>query len=205
MLFEVRALRVDDAQPIGPLAFALDRGGSLSLGGPSGAGKSRLLRAMADLDEHAGTCFLNGTEAQQFAPHRWRRHVGYLASESAWWAEHVGTHFPTGASTAVEHGLAALDLPNDVLERPVARLSSGQRQRLALLRLLAVEPAVLLLDEPTANLDADNIDRVEALIAEYRQRRGTAVVWVGHDAAQRERVASRHMALDAHGQVAPWA
>lgn len=202
-LFEVRALTVGDAHPIGPLDFTLAAGETLSLSGPSGAGKSRLLRAMADLDEHTGTCLLDGTEAQHMAPERWRQQVGYLASESAWWAEHVGAHFPANTDAAIKRDLAALDLPETVLQRPVAQLSSGQRQRLALLRLLAGQPAVLLLDEPTANLDGDNFGRVEALIAEYRRRHGVAVLWVGHDAAQRDRVAHRHVALDANGQVVP--
>lgn len=158
---------------------------------------------MADLDPHAGTCLLDGVEAQHFTPRLWRRRVGYLAPETYWWAETVGAHFPAGTDAATRHALAALDLPDDILERPAAELSSGQQQRLALLRLLAAEPAVLLLDEPTARLDADNIDRAEQLIADYRQRSGAAVVWVGHDAAQRERVASRHLALDANGQAAP--
>ncbi len=199
VLFEVQALAVDD--DIGPVDFALERGAGLSLSGPSGAGKSRLLRAMADLDAHGGHCLLGGVDARNIAPQAWRGQVGYLASESAWWAERVGAHFPDDGESAIRDGLTALDLPLDALDRSTGRLSSGQRQRLALLRLLAIEPDVLLLDEPTANLDADNIARVEGLIADYREHRGAAVVWVGHDAAQRERVADRHIMLDANGHV----
>lgn len=201
-LFEVRSLAAGREGAIGPVSFVLEAGDSATLSGPSGAGKSRLLRAMADLDQHAGECLLEGSKAQHFAPRLWRRRVGYLASESAWWGDLVGSHFPAGAGTAIAHGLAALDLPADALDRPTARLSSGQRQRLALLRLLAGQPAVVLLDEPTANLDSGNIARLEELIADYRRTRGAAVVWVGHDAAQRARVADRNIALDVYGRVA---
>ncbi len=201
-LFEITRLAVG---PIGPVDFALEAGACVSLSGPSGTGKTRLLRAMADLDEHTGHCYLRGIEARDIAPSKWRRQVGYLASETAWWADTVAAHFTADSDTATRTRLQALDLPANALERTVDRLSSGQRQRLALLRLLAIEPAVLLHDEPTANLDADNIARVESLIADYRGRRGAAVVWVGHDPAQRERVADRHIMLDANGHVvAQW-
>jgi ABC-type iron transport system FetAB ATPase subunit len=75
----------------------------------------------------------------------------------------------------------------------VARLSSGERQRLALLRLLANTPRVLLLDEPTANLDPASTLRVEAVIGEFRKTHRAAVIWVSHDPAQIARVANRHL------------
>ena len=84
-----------------------------------------------------------------------------------------------------------------MLDEPVARLSSGERQRFALLRLLANRPRVLLLDEPTANLDPDNVTRVENLIAAYLSTEDAAVLWVSHDPLQISRVAHRRMRLEA--------
>jgi putative ABC transport system ATP-binding protein len=75
-----------------------------------------------------------------------------------------------------------------VLEWTVSRLSTGERQRLALARLLALQPQVLLLDEATANLDPPNRDRVEDLIQDYRREQGAAVLWVSHDPDQRRRL-----------------
>jgi ABC-type iron transport system FetAB ATPase subunit len=77
------------------------------------------------------------------------------------------------------------------MDQAVIRLSSGEKQRLALLRLLANQPRVLLLDEPTANLDPENTRRVEAVIREYCRERAAAVVWVSHDREQAARVADR--------------
>jgi ABC-type iron transport system FetAB ATPase subunit len=79
----------------------------------------------------------------------------------------------------------------------VAQLSSGEKQRLALLRLMVNRPRVLLLDEPTANLDPENVTRVEKLVAAYLRREGAAVLWVSHDPEQTRRVAQRRLRLQA--------
>lgn len=188
---EVVGLRMDG---IGPVDLALDDGECLMLSGPSGAGKSRVLRAIADLDVHAGSVSCQGIPAEDLPPSEWRRRVGMLAADSAWWRDRVVEHFDAPPPDAA---LAALDLPPAVLEEPVAQLSSGERQRLALLRLLANRPRVLLLDEPTANLDPDNVTRVERLVADYMAREGAAALWVSHDPRQRARVGRRQMRLEA--------
>ncbi|MBC8206523.1 MAG: ATP-binding cassette domain-containing protein [Kiritimatiellales bacterium] len=91
--------------------------------------------------------------------------------------------------------LEKLGFQRDVLEWRVDRLSTGEKQRLALFRLLLNEPKVLLLDEPTAALDASNVWKVEEVIAEYRKSTGAAVVWVSHNPEQIARAADRHLQL----------
>jgi ABC-type iron transport system FetAB ATPase subunit len=161
--------------------------------GPSGAGKTLLLRALADLDPHEGEVRLDGVATRRIPPPVWRRRVGLLAAESAWWGERVRDHFQ-GDPTA---GLERLGLPTAALDWEVRRLSTGERQRLALLRLLENRPEVLLLDEPTANLDDAGRACVEALIRDYREAGGAAVVWVAHDAGQLARVATHWLRMDA--------
>jgi ABC-type iron transport system FetAB ATPase subunit len=176
---------------IGPVSLAVAAGECVCISGSSGAGKSQLLRAIADLDPYLGEVRLSGLSAEHISPPEWRRQVGLLPPESSWWLPRVADHF---------HGdvpLADVGLADAILEQPVARLSSGEKQRLALLRLLANKPRVLLLDEPTANLDPVNTRRVEAMIAAYREARGAAVIWVSHDSEQAARVSERHyLAMD---------
>jgi ABC-type multidrug transport system ATPase subunit len=161
----------------------LPRGHCIGLTGPSGAGKTLLLRALADLDPHDGQMWLDGVHADAIEVNLWRRQVGLLPAESAWWHDCVGDHF----TTIDETSLTALGFGREVLAWQVAKLSSGERQRLALLRLLIHRPKVLLLDEPTTNLDAVNTRRTETLLRRYRQDRQAAVLWVSHDMGQLER------------------
>ena len=179
------------AAGLGPVSFAVEGGSCIGLSGPSGSGKTRLLRCLADLDPHQGDVSLNGTPRESCSPPQWRTQVGLLLAESFWWSERVLAHFPVEKKPSLD----SLGLEPSVLDRPVRQLSSGQRQRLALLRLLANQPGVLLLDEPTANLDLDNIMRVEALLANYRKQHGCCVIWVSHDRAQLERVADSKLTI----------
>ncbi len=175
----------------GPVSLTVAPGECVCISGPSGAGKTLLLRAIADLDEHEGQVFLDGVECRQLTGPEWRRRVSLLPAESEWWHERVGTHF-----NSVEHeALAALGFETRVLDRKVSRLSTGERQRLALLRLLVQQPQALLLDEPTASLDAKNVRRVEDMIASYRKVHRVPVLWVSHDPRQIKRVADRHLRL----------
>jgi ABC-type iron transport system FetAB ATPase subunit len=192
---EIRELRFAGR---GPFDLCVDAGECVALSGTSGAGKTLLLRALADLDPHQGRVTIDGVECDSVPAPAWRRRVGLLPSESQWWRHTVGEHFE-----AVEDSeLKRLGFEREALDWAVTRLSSGERQRLAVLRLLAHEPHALLLDEPTANLDAENTSRVEALIADYRERSGAAVLWVTHGAEQARRVARLSFRVTTSGLVA---
>jgi ABC-type iron transport system FetAB ATPase subunit len=181
----------------GPYDLTVEAGECVGLMGLSGAGKSLFLRAVADLDPHGGTAALDGVPAEAMPAPAWRRKVGLMPATPVWWHPRVGDHFPAGFAQG--YTPEAVALPEEVTNWPVGRLSAGERQRLALLRLLARRPACLLLDEPTANLDRRGTARVEALVARYREATGAPVVWVAHDPAQLGRVASRILTLEAAG------
>ena len=187
-------LRIDDLSIAGlpPLSFEVAPGQCLAIEGPSGCGKTRLLRAIADLDPADGYVFLDGVERQEIAAPLWRRRVRFMAAEPHWWAPTGRAHF--AASAKLDRLLAALGLEGVDLERPVAELSTGERQRLALLRAVADHPSVLLLDEPTSALAATNAALVSEFI-KFQILDGRIVVLVSHDRLQIERLATARLQL----------
>jgi len=190
-MFEVDAL---SRSGLAPVSFVLKAGEALAVRGPSGAGKSLLLRALADLDPSVGLVWLEGRERETIPAPLWRRQVCYIAAEPGWWADLARDHFPDLAEArnlAEEFGLSP-----QLLDQPVARLSTGERQRLALARGLALHPRVLLLDEPTAALDPNARSLAEAALLRRREG-GCALVWVTHDPAQARRVAARLLWVEA--------
>lgn len=184
------ALRLDrlSVGDLAPVSLTLAPGEILCLSGTSGSGKSRLLRAVADLEPHGGEAWLGEMAQSSLAGHAWRARVMLVPAESQWWADTVGEHLPEARCDDLE----ALGLSPEVCDWQVARLSSGEQQRLALVRTLSREPAALLLDEPTANLDDATARRVEAWLCARSRARGWPVIWIAHDPAQIARVADRH-------------
>jgi putative ABC transport system ATP-binding protein len=176
-----------------PASFALSTGDCVAIRGPSGAGKTLLLRAIADLDSSQGLVTLDGRDRSTIAAPTWRRLVGYVPAEPGWWAETVGEHFADRAAAAVF--LNNFGFPDETVTWPISRLSTGERLRLALVRALIMRPKVLLLDEPTAALDAASVAAVESLIAAER-RAGLAVLWVTHDPSQAGRIADRQLVME---------
>lgn len=186
----------------GPYSFAVAAGECVGLSGRSGIGKSQLLRAIVDLLPCTGSVCLNGVEAQAIPAPRWRQLVGMVPADPQWWFDLVGEHFPKNEGLEpLLPILGRLGFTRDVLQWEVSRLSTGERQRLALVRALVVEPAVLLLDEPSSALDATHTTILEELLAELRQKRGMGLVWVSHDPEQLARVAGRIFAVEEHGLV----
>ena len=187
-LLSIKGLHTDH---IGPLAFDLQQNKSLLLSGPSGCGKTLLLRSIADLDVNQGDVRLQGIARDQISAPLWRRQVGYLPAESAWWGTRVGEHFEK-IDTEL---FAQLGFDATVVDWEIKRLSTGERQRLALLRMLSRQPRVLLLDEPTANLDPDKTAAMEAVVQSYCRDHNAGFIWVSHDPQQRERLGASHLTM----------
>ena len=190
-MLDVRDLR---RSALAPVSFRLEGGECLAVRGPSGAGKSLLLRALADLDPSDGTVTWKGRDRWSMSGPEWRQLVGYLPAEPGWWGERVGEHFRDWHSQ--KDVLKRLGLPLEAENWSMTRPSTGERIRLALARALEAGPELLMLDEPTAALDALSAQVVEEIIEERRQA-GLTVIWVTHDAAQGQRVASRRLVVEA--------
>jgi putative ABC transport system ATP-binding protein len=195
----VKELRSEFA---GPFDLNLGAGACAAITGPSGSGKSLFLRMIADLDPNEGKVWLNGTERASIIAPEWRREVTYVSAESGWWADTVLEHFARNKRSEVAGLAARLGLHADLLDASIARLSTGEKQRLALVRALLLCPPVLLLDEPTGPLDGESATKVEALLRD-RMATGISILLVTHDANQAERLGDQHYRMAAGRLEAP--
>ncbi len=187
------------------LSFNLEGRGLTALLGPNGAGKSMLLRVMASLvAPDSGQVTWNGR-----APDRSRRpRLGFVFQKPIL--------LRRSAAANIDYVLAALSLPRaerkrrtaEALERaglqhlagsPARVLSGGEQQRLALARALAAAPEVLLLDEPTSNLDPASTLAIEQIVSLARDQ-GTRILLVTHDIGQARRLADE-VAFLHHGRL----
>jgi len=194
-------LRIDGLRsPLaGPFDLEVGGGECVAITGPSGSGKSLFLRMVADLDPSEGQVWLDQRERAGFSGPAWRRQVAYAAAEPGWWSEQVAAHF---TDLAAAKALASrFGLLPAMLDGPVLRLSTGERQRLALVRTLVTDPPVLLLDEPTGALDVASVGLVEAMLREHLAR-GAAMLLVTHDSALAQRLGHRHLAMHERRLVA---
>ena len=184
---------------VGPFDLSVATGECVGISGASGAGKSLFLRTVADLDPNEGRVWLDERERGTFTGPAWRRRVVYVPAESGWWSEQVAAHF-----TDVEAARALaprLDLKPELFDGLVLRLSTGEKQRLALIRAVLLAPPVLLLDEPTSALDETSQAMTEQLLRE-RLADGVALLLVSHDRAQAARQGRRQFIMEA-GKLRP--
>jgi ABC-type iron transport system FetAB ATPase subunit len=192
MSLELRDLKSPLA---GPFDLAAQPGECVAVTGPSGAGKSLFLRMIADLDPHEGEVLFDGKSAQSMPAPDWRRLCLYVGPESGWWEDVCSAHFRPEEHEAARALAHELGLKPELFDSAVARLSTGERQRLALVRALVRKPAVLLLDEPTGALDAKSVERVEEVL-KARLAQGLVVILVTHDPAQAERLGTRRYRIE---------
>lgn len=188
---EVRGLQ---SRLAGPFDLTLHAGECVALTGASGSGKSLLLRMLAELDPCTGDVRLDGRPREHWPAPQWRRQVVYSAAEAAWWDERVRDHFAPDTVAAARELTSRLGLAPEKLLVPVAQLSTGERQRLALVRALALDAPVLLLDEPTGAVDEVTTAKVEAVLRE-RLAGGVALLLVTHDLRLAARLATRQLLM----------
>jgi len=187
---DVKGIKIFELEHEQPFHFTVPQGTCLMVSGPSGSGKSLLLRAIADLDPHQGDVLLDGQSRQTMAAPSWRRQVSLIPTETRWWFDLVGDHFHAEVNL-----LNPLGFDADVLGWEIRRLSTGEKQRLGLIRALALQPKALLLDEPTASLDAGFTAAFESIVKD-RMVQGVAVIWVSHDPDQIDRMASATLKIE---------
>ncbi len=195
-------LQVENLQFLdnGPYSFSIKQGECVGLSGKSGVGKTQLLRAVTDLIPHGGRVLLDGADSSSFQAPIWRSQATMIPAESFWWYDFVGDHFPVSdGGDHLRKNCQLLGFSEDVLTWRISRLSTGEKQRLALLRGLVNSPSVLLLDEPCSGLDPAHTGLVESFVLDYRRRNKASVLWVSHDAEQLQRVTDRELIVEKQG------
>ncbi|HEX9674853.1 MAG TPA: ATP-binding cassette domain-containing protein [Anaerolineales bacterium] len=176
----------------------VQQGETLVVVGPNGAGKSTLLRLLNFLEPPTGgTLFFRGEPAPHPVPLELRRRVTTvfqrpaLLNRTVWDNVAYGLRLRGGIpGEPLRDLLRRLDLEG-LAQARAGSLSGGEAQRAALARALAVGPEVLLLDEPTANLDPYNLSVVEGMIQQLRAEGASTLVVVTHNVFQARRLADR--------------
>jgi iron complex transport system ATP-binding protein len=189
--------------------FILEAGGLTVMVGPNGAGKTTILRALAGLAPSKGSIDLGGGPIARLSRRERARRIAYLPQGHVF-------HWPLPVIDVVAlgrmpHGAGAGDLGEAdraavaeairiceleaLAGRPVTTLSGGERSRVALARVLAVQAEIVLADEPIASLDPRHQLTVLSLLRDHAARGGT-VLAVMHDLALAGRYADRVIALD---------
>jgi ABC-type lipoprotein export system ATPase subunit len=194
----IDGLRIRDLRSglAGPFDLDVGSGHLAVISGASGSGKSLLLRMVADLDPNQGKVDLGDVSRASLPAPAWRTRAPYVAAESAWWTDAVVDHFAPAHRASAKVLAERLGVGARQWEGPVLRLSTGERQRLSLVRALVLDSPLLLLDEPTGPLDPVATSAVEALLIE-RAASGTVVLMVSHDPNQAERLnAARYRMAD---------
>jgi len=177
--------------------------GTTAVLGASGSGKSTLLRLLNRLaDPDTGTISHRGTDVRSVDVLDLRRRVVLVPQLPAPLAGSVEHNVGYGARLAgrradVERALRLAGLDGGFAEREAERLSVGEQQRVMLARALALEPEVLLLDEPTAALDEEAKEGVEGTIRELENTLSVSFLVVTHDRGQASRLGTRTIEIDA--------
>jgi tungstate transport system ATP-binding protein len=197
---EVRGLvrEYDGRRVVSVDSLSLFAGELVAVLGPNGAGKSTLLRLLNFLEPSSqGEVLWRGTRVEWPAPLALRRQITTVFQDPLLLNTSVRENLGYGLGLRrafdrrrIEAALERFEL-KELADAPARRLSGGEAQRVALARALILEPALLLLDEPTANLDPYGAGRLEAIIRDVRAERSTTVVLVSHDLFQARRLADR--------------
>jgi ABC-type multidrug transport system ATPase subunit len=185
----------------GPFNFDISAGECIAITGESGSGKSVLLRMVADLDQSEGDVLLDEVSRNSWPAPAWRKMVTYQAAEPAWWERTLREHLTPQHTPQAEHLLSRLRLAPALLDSDLVRLSTGERQRLALIRSLVARPRVLMLDEPASALDMAAVAAMEDVLQEHLQE-GMSMLLVTHSMEQAARLGHRQMRMDS-GRLVP--
>ncbi|MBN6071153.1 lipoprotein-releasing ABC transporter ATP-binding protein LolD [Aggregatibacter actinomycetemcomitans] len=185
------------------VSFAMQPGELVAIVGSSGSGKSTLLHTLGGLDQPSGgEVFIKGQSLQQMTPNALAKlrnqYLGFVyqfhhlmadftALENVMMPMLIGRQNKSEAQARAEQMLSAVGLQHRISHRPSA-LSGGERQRVAIARALVNNPALVLADEPTGNLDHKTTESIFELIQQLNREKHIAFLLVTHDLSLAEKL-----------------
>lgn len=190
--------KLDGNEILKGINLNVEKGVIIGIVGPSGSGKSTLLRCINRLIEaDKGLILFNKKNIKELSPIELRRDIVMVHQESVMFPGTVYDNVSYGVSLVTEakksHILKCIKdagLTEDFLDKDASKLSGGEKKRVALARALALEPSILLLDEPTSGVDPKKVQTVEQNIIDFSKNRKLTVLWVTHNIDQATRVSS---------------
>jgi len=205
-ILEVKNLARDVPTKNGPktivndISYNFEKGRIYNIMGPSGAGKSSFLRLINRLDEPTkGEVVFNGEKFDQCPACGLRRKIGYLFQTPYLFPGTVRDNLLYAKDKLTEEDIQRLvkqsRIPPGIIDDDVENLSIGEKQRVALARLLAMDPEVILLDEPTSALDPTYTKAIEELIKCIVKERSLTVIMVTHNPEQALRMGGQALLL----------
>jgi putative ABC transport system ATP-binding protein len=195
-LSKVYKLGKRNIQPLTDLDLEVERGEFTAIMGPSGSGKTTLLNIIGCIDKAtSGKVIIDGIDVAKLPESKLykirRDKIGFIfqnfnlipylnARENIELSMELAGKFQKQRRDRAKQLLATVGLSGREQHRP-QRLSQGEQQRVAIARALANDPAIILADEPTGNLDASNKQEITKLLANLNQKKGTTIIMVTHD------------------------
>ncbi len=210
--FEGASRRYGDVIAVGSVDLEIAKGSFVALVGASGSGKSTLLKMVNTLEvPSAGKVLFAGDDVAAQPPAALRRRIGYVFQGIGLFPHlRVGENIAIGPRLAGEtlsaeritELLELVELEGDMAGRMPDELSGGQRQRVGVARALAIEPELLLMDEPFGALDPITRDALGETVRELHERLGLTTIMVTHDMAEALLLADRVLVMEAGAIVA---
>ena len=202
---------IQQTEVLKQVSFSMQPSELVAIVGSSGSGKSTLLHTLGGLDQpSSGEVFIKGQSLQQMSPNALAKlrnqYLGFVyqfhhlmadftALENVMMPMLIGQQNKTEAQDRAEQILSAVGLQHRISHRPSA-LSGGERQRVAIARALVNNPALVLADEPTGNLDHKTTESIFELIQQLNQEKQIAFLLVTHDLNLAEKLNRRLIMQD---------
>lgn len=196
-IIEVKDLRfeVENQVILNNISFAIKKGERVTITGPSGGGKSTLLKIIASiLDPTGGSVYYNNKDITEIDPLDYRKEVSYFFQNATLFDETVEDNLSFPFEIREEafdkekclRMLKRVKLDESYLKKPIKELSGGEKQRISIVRNLLFRPQVLLLDEITSSLDAENKDIIYTILDELITEEAITILFVTHDTREIE-------------------